>query len=132
MEGAPIASYTGDIAGLPATKSDKGKKVDTRSAAATVYRNHLEAQHSDVLGRAGLSSRPTVYDYNVTLNGVALKLTAAEATRLQHTSGVLNVWKSEIYKTDTVSTPAFLGLDGSSGVWPFTSTRSWLRIRPPR
>ena len=117
MAGAPIASYTGDIPGLAATKPDKGKKVDTRSAAATAYRNHLTAEHSDVLGRAGLGSRPTVYDYGVTLNGVALKLTAAEATRLQHTSGVLNVWKSEIYKTDTVSTPAFLGLDGSSGVW---------------
>ena len=28
-----------------------------------------------------------------------------------------HVWKNEIYKTDTVSTPSFLGLDGSSGVW---------------
>jgi subtilisin family serine protease len=117
MSGAPIASYTGDIPGLAATKPDKGKKIDTRSSAATAYRNHLQAVHSEVLGRAGLASRPTVYNYDVTLNGVAMKLTATEANRLKHTSGVLNVWKSEIYKSDTISTPAFLGLDGANGVW---------------
>jgi hypothetical protein len=117
MTGAPIASYTGDIPGLAATKPAKGKKIDTRSVAATAYRDHLKAERTSVLGKAGLAARPTVYNYDVTLNGVAMKLTPEEATRLEHTTGVLHVWKSEIYKTDTVSTPAFLGLDGSSGVW---------------
>ena len=117
MAGAPIASYTGDIAGLAATKPPPGDKVDTRSAAASAYRNHLKAQHSDLLGRAGLGNRATVYNYDVTLNGVALKLTEAEANRLSHVKGVLHVWPSEVYKTDTISTPAFLGLDGAKGVW---------------
>jgi subtilisin family serine protease len=58
-----------------------------------------------------------VYDYDVVLNGFAMRLTASEATRLQHTSGVLHVWQSESFKTDTISTPAFLGLDGTGGVW---------------
>jgi subtilisin family serine protease len=117
VEGAPIASYTGDVPGLAATKPPKGSKVDTRSAAATAYRAHLQAERSDVLRKADLASRATVYNYDVVLNGFAVKLTASEATRLQHTSGVLRVWKSEIFKTDTISTPSFLGLDGSSGVW---------------
>jgi len=117
LSGAPIASYTGDIPGLAATKPSKGTRVDTRSAAAVAYRSHLKAERTNVLGKAGLSSRPTVYNYDVALNGVALKLTADEATRLEHTAGVLRVWKSEVFKTDTISTPAFLGLDGANGVW---------------
>jgi subtilisin family serine protease len=117
MTGAPIASYTGDIPGLAATKPAKGTKVDTRSVAAAAYRGHLKAERTSVLGKAGLASRPTVYNYDVALNGVAMKLTADEATRLQHTAGVLRVWQSEIFKTDTISTPAFLGLDGANGVW---------------
>src|SRR5262245_34240096 len=93
MTGAPIASYTGDIPGLAATKPAKGTKIDTRSTAAVAYRDHLKAERNSVLGSAGLAARPTVYNYDVTLNGVAMKLTEAEANRLEHTKGVLHVWK---------------------------------------
>ena len=117
VAGAPIASYTGDLKGFAATKPAKGHKVDTRSAAATAYRGHLTAVRNDVLRGSGLAGRKAVDVYDVALNGFAMKLTAAEANRLQHTSGVLHVWPNEIFKADTVSTPAFLGLDGSTGVW---------------
>ena len=117
VAGAPIASYTGDLKGFAATKPAKGHKVNTRSAAATAYRGHLTAVRNDVLRGAGLAGRKAVDVYDVALNGFAMKLTAAEANRLQHTSGVLHVWPNEIFKADTVSTPTFLGLDGSSGVW---------------
>jgi subtilisin family serine protease len=117
VAGAPIASYTGDIPGLPATKPGKGAKVDTRSAEAAAYRAHLKSGKSDVLRRAGLGTRSAVYDYDVVLNGFAMKMTEAEANRLKHTADVLNVWPSEKFTTDTVSTPAFLGLDGPHGVW---------------
>ena len=117
VAGAPIASYTGDVPGYAATKPAKGKKVDTRSPAATSYRAHLKADRNAVLRQANLGSRATVYDYDVVLNGFAMRLTAAEATRLERTRGVLHVWQSETFKTDTISTPAFLGLDGTGGVW---------------
>ena len=51
------------------------------------------------------------------MNGFAMKMTATEAARLKSTPGVLHVWKDAIFTTDTVSTPKFLGLDGSNGVW---------------
>jgi subtilisin family serine protease len=117
LAGTPIASYTGDIPGLPATRPAKGKKVDTRSPAATAYRAHLTAERSDVLRRVSLGSRAAVYTYDVVLNGFAMRLTASEANRLKHTSGVLHVWQSETFTSDTISTPAFLGLDGTGGVW---------------
>ena len=57
MAGAPIASYTGDIKGLAATKPAPGNKVDTRSAAAKAYAGHLKADRKDVLGQAGIGDR---------------------------------------------------------------------------
>jgi subtilisin family serine protease len=117
LAGDPIASYRGGIPGLPATRPAKGKKVDTRSGAATAYRAHLRSERTDVLRRANLGSRPSVYTYDVALNGFAMKLTASEADRLKRTSGVLHVWQRETVKSDTISTPAFLGLDGTGGVW---------------
>ena len=117
VQGAPIASYTGEISGLAATRPAKGKKVDTRSAAATAYRAYLKTQRSDVLRRADLASRGTVYTYDVALNGFAMKLTAAEANRLEHTKGVARVWRSETFKSETTITPSFLGLEGAGGVW---------------
>ena len=117
MAGAPIASYGGDVKGFKATKPARGDKVNTRSAAAKEYRGHLKAEREGVLQDASLGSRATVYAYDVAFNGFAMKLTAAEATRLEHQKGVARVWKNEIYTTDTISTPAFLGLDGKKGVW---------------
>jgi subtilisin family serine protease len=117
VAGAPIASYVGDEPGYAATKPAAGEKVDTASAAAAAYRAHLKDGRNDVLRRASLGSRAAVYNYDVVLNGFAMRLTAAEAIRLQHTSGVLHVWPSETFITDTISTPAFLGLDGTGGVW---------------
>ena len=66
---APIASYTGGVPGLAATKPARGKKVDTRSTAANAYRAHLTAQRGTVLRQAGLAARGTVYTYDVALNG---------------------------------------------------------------
>ncbi len=117
MAGAPIASYTGDVAGLEATKPAPGKKVNTRSAAAKEYRSHLKAERGDALKSASLGGRSTVYTYDVAFNGFAMRLTAAEANRLQHSKGVVRVWANEIFHTDTISTPSFLGLAGAGGAW---------------
>lgn len=117
VAGSPIASYTGDVAGFAATKPAKGAKVDTRSSAAKAYRAHLRAKRSELLRKVDLGARPALYNYDVVLNGFAMKLTASEANRLAHTSGVLHVWQSETFTTNTISTPRFLGLDGAGGVW---------------
>jgi len=117
LSGAPIATYSGGISGIPATKPAAGQRVDVRSTAATKYRAHLKTERVKVLARAGLAGRPTTYDYDVVFNGFAAKMTAREADVLRRTSGVVNVWRNEVVRTDTVSTPNFLGMTGSSGVW---------------
>jgi subtilisin family serine protease len=117
VAGAPLASYSGGVAGYAATKPQDGRKLDTHSAPAQQYGNHLKAQQKDVLRNAGVDTGKTVYQYNTTFNGMAVKLTAAQAVTLQHTAGVLNVFKSRIVTAKTPVTPQFLGLTGPAGVW---------------
>ncbi|GIH09987.1 hypothetical protein Rhe02_80540 [Rhizocola hellebori] len=115
--GAPLASYAGGVAGIAATKPAAGKKVDVKSTTAKAYREHLKAMHDKVLQASGINAKQKTDDLSVVLNGFAAKLTEGQAAKLARTPGVLNVWKNEIRKLDTISTPGFLGLEGSSGVW---------------
>ena len=113
VAGEPAASYDGGVAGFAPTKPAKGKKLNPDRQAVKDYRQHLRSQHNQTLSRAGLSTSDKVADYSVAFNGYAARLTDAEAARLAHTQGVLNVWENEIVEADTISTPTFLGLTGS-------------------
>ena len=117
MAGEPAASYDGGVAGFAPTKPAKGKKLNPDRQAVKDYRQHLRSQHNQTLSRAGLGTGDKVVDYSVAFNGYTARLTAAEATRLAHTPGVVKVWENEIVEADTISTPTFLGLTGSGGTW---------------
>ncbi|WP_020576974.1 S8 family serine peptidase [Actinopolymorpha alba] len=117
VDGEPLASYTGGVKGLPATRPAQGGKVDARSAAAKEYRAELKKSRDDVRRRGGISGVPVLRDYGVAFNGFATRLTPAQVSKLRRTPGVLGVWKNEIRKADTVSTPEMLGLEGKDGVW---------------
>ncbi|MEO3778019.1 S8 family serine peptidase [Micromonospora sp. B11E3] len=114
---APVASYAGGVAGLAATKPARGGKVDLDSSSTRAYRGHLAARKGDVRRKGGVGATQTVRDFDVTFNGFAANLTEAQAGKLRHTAGVLNVWKNEIRQADTVGTPQMLGLEGRKGVW---------------
>jgi hypothetical protein len=117
VAGNPISAYTGGEAGIAATKPAKGHKVDVTSSAARQYEALLKTKHEAAKTGAGLGSRATVYDYSVVFNGFTIKMNAVEAERMKHTPGVMNVWRNEIHTVETISTPGFLGLSGSGGVW---------------
>ncbi|WP_323742772.1 S8 family peptidase [Nocardioides islandensis] len=117
MKAAPLARYTGGMKGFPRTKPLAGHKLDMRSVAATKYKHHLLSTHRSVLGKAGISARSIANNYSVAFNGFSAKLTKAQAAKLAQTGGVARVWPVELRTADTVSTPAFLGLDGPGGVW---------------
>jgi subtilisin family serine protease len=115
--GAPVASYTGDVAGFTATKPAAGKKLDANSPAAQAYKAHLDQGHKQVMAASKIGSDKIVRDLAVSFNGFTAKLTATEAARLAKTNGVVSVHKNEIVEADTISTPNFLGLTGPNGVW---------------
>ena len=116
-KGAPLARYAGGIKGFPRTRPQAGHKINVRSAASKQYARHLIAKQRSVLGRAGISTRAISHQYSVAFNGFSAKLSKSQASRLGQTPGVLKVWPVEMRTGDTVSTPRFLGLDGTGGVW---------------
>lgn len=117
MAGAPLSSYQGGDAGYAATKPATGQKLDAHTARAQAYTGHLKDKQDSVLRNAGVDTGKAVYRYSTVFNGVAVKLTAPQADKLSHTSGVLNVFKSRVVHTATPITPRFLGLTGRDGVW---------------
>jgi subtilisin family serine protease len=117
MAGAPLAAYTGGVKGIPATKPSAGAKLNMRSSSSSAYRELLRSQHSNAQRAAGVDAKKTVADYSTAFNGFAARLTNAQVAKLRATNGVVRVWPNEIQTIDTISTPTFLGLDGTNGVW---------------
>ncbi|HEY3158933.1 MAG TPA: S8 family serine peptidase [Vicinamibacterales bacterium] len=115
MAEQPVVSYTGGIAGQPATKANRGQKIDPLNAAVVGYAAYLDARHDQAL--AGVGGARKVYDYHYSFNGFAAQLSDAQALALRAAAGVLNVSKDEQQFADTSSTPVFLGLNAPAGLW---------------
>src|SRR5262245_9846297 len=115
MKAAPVASYTGDIAGYNATKPSPGQKVDPLAANTVRYVGYLKGKHDEALRKVGGGQK--VYDYAISYNGFAAKLTAKQAEALKKREGVLAVTPDELVNQDTSSTPHFLELDAPGGIW---------------
>jgi len=111
----PVAGYEGGIAGYPATKPARGKKLDASSGDAQKYAGFLKEKHNRALSQVGGGDK--VYDYTAVFNGFAARLTEDQAARLEATKDVLTVEKAELLQVDTSSTPAFLGLSDPGGLW---------------
>jgi len=115
MAEQPAVSNTGGIAGQPATKPNRGQKIDPLSAAVVGYAGYLDQRHDQAL--AGVGGARKVYDYHYSFNGFAAELSDAQAAALRAAPGVLNVSKDEEVFADTSSTPTFLGLNAPGGLW---------------
>ena len=117
MADEPAATYDGGTAGIPATAPDAGEKLDTTSKAVTDYRNFLKGRHSAALSGANVGQAKKFYDYSVTINGFAAKLSGSEAARLKRQPGVISVELDKKYQLDTITTPDFLKLTAPGGAW---------------
>lgn len=114
MKDDPVVAYTGGIKGLKATKPNKGKKIDPNSPAVVNYVDYLNATHDQALRRVGGKK---VYDYNYSFNGFAAKLSRTQVAKMKSVDGVLAVQADEVRTLDTATTPGFLGLTDSGGLW---------------
>ncbi|WP_083411962.1 protease inhibitor I9 family protein [Janthinobacterium sp. 1_2014MBL_MicDiv] len=93
---APLASYTGGVAGLAPTLV-QGRRLNTGSEAARRYTAYLEERQRAVL--ALVAKAPVQYRYTVTLNGFAAMLTPDEVARLRASPDVAQVSLSTIEYT---------------------------------
>jgi subtilisin family serine protease len=115
-QGSSVSTYEGGVQNIPGTRPAPGQKLDRQSVNYHSYRQYLLDQHKKVRQAAGVD-RKTVAEYSTAWNGFAAKLTPTEVAKLRSTSGVVEVYQSKLHHASTVTTPAFLGLDGPAGVW---------------
>lgn len=114
-----VASYTGGLPGLAATNPQINgeKKLDVTAPAAVAYADYLNTKQAEfisamqsTLGR----DVEVVFQYINVLNGMAVRVDAAEAASLLALPGVKSIQPEEIYQPETDVTPEFLG---ATEVW---------------
>jgi len=117
LEAEPVAAYDGGVQGIRPTKPGSGERVDRESSAATSYADYLRGEQDEALSAAGASRGDVVHRYDTAFNGLAVELSGAEAAAMRKAPGVVNVWEREILSADTITTPDYLGMSGTGGVW---------------
>ena len=115
LAGQPVASYTGGISGLPATKPAAGTRIDIAAPNVQLYTNYLDGKKSAV--RASVAGAPLLHDYKVVLNGFTALLTDAEVRTLMARTDVVSVAPDVPRELTTTYTHSFLGLDKPGGLW---------------
>ena len=116
MEAAPVVAYEGGVAGIPATKPGKGKKINRNSDNVKQYQAHLESKHDASLDSVGAEDRK-INDYSIALNGYSAILTEAQAAAIEQQKGVALVTEDQLRQPTTDSSPAFLGLTVGGGAY---------------
>lgn len=114
MADMPVVAYEGNIRGLKATAPKNGQKVDPNASDVVAYVSYLTSKHDQALAKV---DGRKVYDYTFSFNGFAARLSVEQANKLAGVEGVLAVTADQTYTMDTSSTPGFLGLDASGGLW---------------
>ncbi len=116
LQGEPLATYRGGVAGLSATSPQLlgDTKLDVTSEDSVAYRKYLASVQAQALAKfESTVGHPVkvIYHYDVVLNGMALRLTATEAHEIKALPDVVSVQKEKWYYPLTDSSPAFIGAD---------------------
>ncbi len=124
LSDAPVATYDGKIAGLPATRPAVGTKINIASSRVRAYTNYLSRRGAGELARVG--SPTVVHRYSLAFAGFAAQMTEAQAAAMKASANVASVTESEIRKLDTTHTPEFLGISKPGGLWSQLDAQSRL------
>jgi subtilisin family serine protease len=112
LKGSSLASYQGDIIGLPATSPEvigKGQ-VDLQSPASKEYFNYLGMQHEAFkVGVSRIQGAKVTYDYKVVMNSVAVVLPADQVASLSNQPEVEAIYPDQLVHTDTDNSSTFIG-----------------------
>lgn len=100
----PVATYTGGVAGLAATKPADGAKVDPTAPEVVEYAKHLRGRHRAALSSVG--AKDPIYQYVYSFDGFATSLTAAQAAEMRTEPGVVAVTEDVLVHTTTADDKA--------------------------
>lgn len=115
LQDQPAASYTGGVAGLPATQAKPGVAFDYNTVPVQDYVRYLDSKRASV--QATVANAPVIANYDVVLNGFAAMLTDAEVLKLKGNAAVADVQADVARHVDTVSTRDFLKLTAAGGLY---------------
>ncbi|GAA2676853.1 hypothetical protein Apa02nite_004840 [Actinoplanes palleronii] len=111
---APLASYTGGVKGLKATRAPQGAKLSRTTADAGAYRGYLGERRAAVAKTARVSIGRSL---DTTFNGFTATLTTGQAATLRKTPGVAAVLEDKLVTAQLAMPADELGLSGRAGVW---------------
>jgi subtilisin family serine protease len=111
LDGPPLATYRGGVAGFRATAAVGSSRLDVASARSRAYLSHLtDVQHAFA---RRLSSRipgaRIQRSYQVVLNALAVKMSRAQARIARRLRGVRAVTPDIPYRLQMYSTPGQIG-----------------------
>lgn len=112
LAGDPLVAAVAQAAQLAG--ADPNAELDLTSTTAQTYRNQLAKRRAQVLQAIGqrLGSVPQVdYSYDLVFNGVALHLTAEQATQIADLPGVVAVQPEVFYELTSDAGPTWIGAD---------------------
>ncbi|HWL41311.1 MAG TPA: S8 family serine peptidase [Ilumatobacter sp.] len=93
-----------------------GRKLDSESAPVRAYVADLIDAHADFVESASATIGRTpevVFDYTYAVNGMALRLTAAEVRALSKTPGILSISPDKQRELHTDSGPSWINADAA-------------------
>lgn len=113
----PVASYTGGVAGLQATKPAAGQQLNVSAGDVQAYVAYLDQKQDNVL--SSVDAAQVTHKYKLVFNGFAAMMTDAEVKALKSNPAVANITADEEQRPDTNFTPTFLGIDkkDGTGLW---------------
>ncbi|WP_456418278.1 S8 family peptidase [Thiolapillus sp.] len=120
---AAIASYRGGVQGLKATSPEAAgtSKLDAQSAAAVAYKSYLVRRHQvarNAINQLAGREVEVVHEYFYGNNGMAMRLTPAEAEKIKSLPEVTHVQRDVQRELHTDAGPAWIGApdvwDGSA------------------
>jgi minor extracellular serine protease Vpr len=99
LEDAPVSTYEGDVEGFAATKVAEDESLDVDAPEVKKYQKHLKEKRSEYKNWLKKKSAKVevIEEYELTLNGVAVKADGLSAKELEKGPGVEKVVKSLEY-----------------------------------
>jgi subtilisin family serine protease len=105
---------TGVRAKAPRSGEARRRRFDAGAPAVRRYAEGLAVRHDAVLATVGAGS-DKLYSYRYALNGVAVRLNAAQARKLGARKDVRNIWQDRAKFVETNASSSFLGLTSGKG-----------------
>jgi len=120
----PLASYSGGIEGLEATRPSASgvSKLDVDTPTSEAYRNYLTQKQNEILDAMQLRfghPMEVLHTYSAAYNGLAVRLTGQEAVEAASLPGVADVQPDFVRYPDTDIGPAWIG---APGIWDGSAT----------